>query len=111
MGFLLAPDSMADGQIYELTEAPASRPQAGVMSTHGLHDAHTVDSRLHSRTLLKLDCLLLPFLALLFLFNALDKSNVGSCAATKRHHRLTADRLEMQSLPTSPRTLESTEAL
>lgn len=36
------------------------------------------DSRLHTRTLLKLDCLLLPFLALLFLFNSLDKSNVPS---------------------------------
>lgn len=37
-----------------------------------------VDQRLHRRTLLKLDCLLLPFLALLFLFNALDKANVGA---------------------------------
>ncbi|KAF2194956.1 MFS general substrate transporter [Zopfia rhizophila CBS 207.26] len=34
--------------------------------------------RLHKRTLLKLDCLLLPFLALLFLFNSLDKSNIGN---------------------------------
>ena len=32
---------------------------------------------LHRRTLLKLDTLLLPFLALLFLFNSLDKSNVS----------------------------------
>jgi hypothetical protein len=36
----------------------------------------SADPRLHRRTLLKLDCLLLPFLALLFLFNALDKANV-----------------------------------
>lgn len=34
--------------------------------------------RLHRRTLLKLDCLLLPFLATLFLFNALDKANIGN---------------------------------
>jgi|TARA_R110002003_G_scaffold143_11_gene13265 hypothetical protein len=38
----------------------------------------TVDPRLHHRTLRKLDYLLLPFLALLFLFNALDKSNVSA---------------------------------
>ncbi|KAL6703809.1 hypothetical protein ACN47E_009028 [Coniothyrium glycines] len=35
-------------------------------------------ARLHRQTLLKLDCLLLPFLALLFLFNALDKANIGN---------------------------------
>ncbi len=39
---------------------------------------YAVDARLHRTTLLKLDCLLLPFLALLFLFNALDKANVRS---------------------------------
>jgi hypothetical protein len=33
-------------------------------------------ARVHRRTVLKLDCLLLPFLATLFLFNSLDKSNV-----------------------------------
>ncbi|KAF2628026.1 MFS general substrate transporter [Macroventuria anomochaeta] len=40
------------------------------------HPATT--SRLHKRTLLKIDTLLLPFLALLFLFNSLDKSNIGN---------------------------------
>ncbi|KAJ8110954.1 hypothetical protein OPT61_g6333 [Boeremia exigua] len=40
------------------------------------HPATT--SHLHQRTLLKLDTLLLPFLALLFLFNSLDKSNIGN---------------------------------
>lgn len=35
-----------------------------------------VDPELHRRTLRKLDLLLLPFLALLFLFNSLDKANV-----------------------------------
>jgi hypothetical protein len=34
------------------------------------------DAALHTRTVRKLDFLLLPFLALLFLFNSLDKSNV-----------------------------------
>jgi len=38
----------------------------------------TVDARLHNHTLRKLDGLLLPFLALLFLFNALDKANLGN---------------------------------
>ena len=41
-------------------------------------EQHNTTSRLHTRTLLKLDTLLLPFLALLFLFNSLDKSNVSS---------------------------------
>lgn len=36
------------------------------------------DAELHRRTLRKLDFLLLPFLALLFLFNSLDKSNIGN---------------------------------
>ena len=41
-------------------------------------DDHSIaTSRLHRRTLLKLDTLLLPFLALLFLFNSLHKSNVS----------------------------------
>ncbi|KAJ4337796.1 hypothetical protein N0V95_008228 [Ascochyta clinopodiicola] len=42
------------------------------------HEHTTLTSRLHKRTLLKLDCVLLPFLALLFLFNSLDKSNIGN---------------------------------
>ncbi|KAH4044072.1 hypothetical protein HBI24_240220 [Parastagonospora nodorum] len=41
-------------------------------------EAYAVDPRLHRRTLAKLDCLLLPFLALFFLFNALDKANIGN---------------------------------
>jgi len=34
--------------------------------------------RVNRRTVLKLDLILLPFLSLLFLFNSLDKSNIGS---------------------------------
>lgn len=65
---------MADGQHqYELTEALASGASPSKMPLDEL-----VDPRLHKRTLLKLDCLLLPFLALLFLFNALDKANIGN---------------------------------
>ena len=43
-------------------------------------DAAQHDEELHRRTLRKLDFLLLPFLALLFLFNSLDKSNVRTRA-------------------------------
>ena len=46
------------------------------MSPGERDEAAAAYSRLHQRTLLKLDYLLLPFLALLFLFNALDKANV-----------------------------------
>ncbi|KAF2449698.1 MFS general substrate transporter [Karstenula rhodostoma CBS 690.94] len=41
-------------------------------------DVAAHDEQLHRRTLRKLDFLLLPFLALLFLFNSLDKSNIGN---------------------------------
>lgn len=36
------------------------------------------EDELNRRTVRKLDTILLPFLALLFLFNSLDKSNIGS---------------------------------
>lgn len=36
------------------------------------------EEELNRRTVRKLDVILLPFLALLFLFNSLDKSNIGS---------------------------------
>jgi hypothetical protein len=68
---------MADEE-YELTEAPTTHASASTMPLEELEDAHCVDPRLHKRTLLKLDFILLPFLALLFLFNALDKANVST---------------------------------
>jgi MFS family permease len=75
----------AEHQQYELTAAPSFLATATTtMPPDELEDFHAVDSRLHKRTLRKLDCLLLPFLALLFLFNALDKSNVGTCATRGR---------------------------
>ncbi|KAJ4304605.1 hypothetical protein N0V90_000131 [Kalmusia sp. IMI 367209] len=55
---------------YELTRTtspPTMPPEDADVAQH--------DSELHKRTLRKLDFLLLPFLALLFLFNSLDKSN------------------------------------
>jgi hypothetical protein len=65
---------MAGEQSFELTAAPA---RSRTMPRDEVEGADFVDARLHRRTLLKLDCLLLPFLALLFLFNALDKANVS----------------------------------
>ena len=98
MASLLAPDRMAVAgeQTYELTEASLSRTSP-TMATDALEESHAVDPRLHRRTLLKLDCLLLPFLALLFLFNALDKSNVGSGCGTGTPTQADLDRLAMQS--------------
>jgi hypothetical protein len=54
--------------------------------------AYPVDPRLHRRTLRKLDCLLLPFLAVLFLFNALDKANVSCTEPTRSTSPLTLRR-------------------
>ncbi|KAI4906015.1 hypothetical protein J4E90_010974 [Alternaria incomplexa] len=66
-------------QVYELTAASsASATEHDTMPPDELEETCAVDARLHKRTLRKLDCLLLPFLALLFLFNALDKSNIGN---------------------------------
>jgi len=64
---------------YELAAAPGSSASVyTTMPPEEVEESHAVDVRLHKSTLRKLDCLLLPFLALLFLFNALDKSNVGT---------------------------------
>lgn len=82
---------MPGDEAYELTEAPASRATASAMSTDELQDDQpAVESRLHKRTLLKLDFLLLPFLALFFLFNALDKTNVcyHTCTQLLQQHVL-----------------------
>ena len=78
VGDLLAPDNMADHehQLYELTATTSSSAtEHDTMLPDELEETCAVDARLHKRTLRKLDRLLLPFLALLFLFNALDKSN------------------------------------
>lgn len=64
---------------HELSRFSATRASArpGTMEDNDEDDHSIATSRLHKRTLLKLDTLLLPFLALLFLFNSLDKSNVS----------------------------------
>ena len=77
-GIVLASDHSMAGEEHELTEAPTSHASSSTMPPDEIRETRAVDARLHQRTLLKLDCLLLPFLALLFLFNALDKANVGS---------------------------------
>ncbi|KZM24792.1 uncharacterized protein EKO05_0003540 [Ascochyta rabiei] len=65
---------------HELSALPAPFAPAHTMLANDddEHEQATPTSRLHTRTLLKLDCVLLPFLALLFLFNSLDKSNIGN---------------------------------
>jgi hypothetical protein len=68
---------MIGAQSFELAQvSPALPASPRAMPPDEVEEAYSVDPRLHRRTLLKLDCLLLPFLALLFLFNALDKANV-----------------------------------
>ncbi|KAF2703328.1 MFS general substrate transporter [Pleomassaria siparia CBS 279.74] len=56
---------------HELSSFSPTMPLEDVLIPH--HDAE-----LHRRTVRKLDFILLPFLALLFLFNSLDKSNIGN---------------------------------
>jgi hypothetical protein len=67
---------MSGAQSFELTPVPPQASQRTMLPDEA-EEAYSVDPKLHKRTLLKLDCLLLPFLALLFLFNALDKANVS----------------------------------
>ncbi|KAK5122336.1 hypothetical protein LTR85_004247 [Meristemomyces frigidus] len=51
------------------------------------HDSNdTYQSRLNKRTIRKLDFILLPFLALLFLLNSLDKSNIGNAESAGFTH-------------------------
>jgi hypothetical protein len=51
-------------------------PAGNADEVEAQHQLQQYDARIHRSTLWKLDFLLLPFLALLFLFNALDKANV-----------------------------------
>jgi len=64
---------------YEL--APSSTRAVQTTSSEAMqaHDAsHHQNSSLQKSTVRKLDVLLLPFLALLFLFNSVDKANIGN---------------------------------
>lgn len=60
---------------YELAST-STQARPPTMQPDELLEPPILDRALHKRTLRKLDTLLLPFLALLFLFNSLDKSNV-----------------------------------
>lgn len=73
---------MADEYELNRTASPTRRDatDAPTMPADGLDDDDGRAAALHRRTLRKLDFLLLPFLALLFLFNSLDKSNVRPTA-------------------------------
>jgi hypothetical protein len=62
--------------LQEGEEDAASMAGYSPVYTDRLHDDAASD--LDRRTVRKLDFVLLPFLALLFLFNSLDRSNVSS---------------------------------
>ncbi|KAK3073955.1 hypothetical protein LTR53_004022 [Teratosphaeriaceae sp. CCFEE 6253] len=74
----------AEDEEYELVsgegaEAEGTTAARNMDSDDGVHTNGTVyQQRLERRTLRKLDFVLLPFLALLFLLNSLDKSNIGN---------------------------------
>jgi hypothetical protein len=60
--------------VLELQPAP-SRDQHGYRGMDA-EPMSSANAELNRRTVRKLDTILLPFLALLFLFNSLDRSNV-----------------------------------
>ena len=65
-----------DAEQHELQTLREDNNTAATMPPEDAADVALHDERVHRGTLRKLDFLLLPFLALLFLFNSLDKSNV-----------------------------------
>lgn len=71
----MVPEPTAEADQHEL-EALHDTNTPTMMPPEDAADIAHHDEELHRRTLRKLDFLLLPFLALLFLFNSLDKSNV-----------------------------------
>lgn len=70
----MLPEPEPEPEQYELEALHEEPPPT--MAPGDIVDATHHNEELHMRTLRKLDFLLLPFLALLFLFNSLDKSNV-----------------------------------
>jgi hypothetical protein len=58
----------------ESVSAGLRRSQRGTISDNIPDNVEELDRR----TVRKLDMMLLPFLALLFLFNSLDRSNIGN---------------------------------
>ncbi len=77
-------------ELDSLHHRPADTPveeTEGVIANN-MNDEHDTDAhhtRLDRRTVRKLDFILLPFLALLFLLNSLDKSNIGNAETGFTH--------------------------
>jgi hypothetical protein len=95
---------------YELgstSDAPRLRPWTTTMPSGEEVEAQQYGAAIGRSTLRKLDFLLLPFLALLFLFNSLDKANVPNPAVLTRRNMTDDDRSAMLSRPISRRTLDS----
>lgn len=94
-----------DEHEYELAAtSDARRSRANTMDGQEVEAQQQYDAAVHRSTLRKLDCLLLPFLALLFLFNSLDKSNVRVRPAIPLRSCTDGNRLEMPSPQISQRT-------
>lgn len=64
----------AEDEDYELTMSDYAPVHAGTLDDEATKE-------LNRRTVRKLDFILLPFLALLFLFNSLDRSNVRNTSS------------------------------
>lgn len=77
------PQPMAEEPAEE-HELDALNQTSATMPPEDAADVARHNEQLHRRTLRKLDFLLLPFLALLFLFNSLDKSNVRAPPTSRR---------------------------
>lgn len=75
-------------QTFELAQASPRASRTMATRDEADDDSLSIDPRLHNRTLRKLDWVLLPFLAILFLFNAIDKSNVSGAPRVKHIARI-----------------------
>jgi hypothetical protein len=74
----------------------SSRTVDNAMDEYGPSSSQYGDKELDRRTVRKLDFVLLPFLALLFLFNSLDRSNVSITPLWNVRLNLIYARLVMQ---------------
>ena len=73
-------DAREDGEEEALLEGRRTQRGSNSMNTTSTSasERHGENGDINRRTVHKLDLLLLPFLALLFLLNSLDKSNIGN---------------------------------
>ncbi|OCK72836.1 MFS general substrate transporter [Lepidopterella palustris CBS 459.81] len=65
-------------EVYELQSSEQRDPITGPPNMDNEVETQDRQDILNNKTVRKLDLILLPFLALLFLFNSLDKSNIGN---------------------------------